>query len=517
MSSVIPRAALYARYSSDNQRTESIDAQIRAMDQYCKQKHWQVVATYTDEARSGTTDNRPEFLKMIQDSGKGIFDIVLVHKLDRFSRDRYDSAIYKKRLKKNHVTLRSVLERIDDSPESIMMESVLEGMSEYYSRNLGREVMKGMRETALQCKHTGGGTPLGYDLDENRQLIINEHEAEAVKIIFEMFAEGHGYSNIINHLNSLGYKTKRGQMFGKNSLYDILSNEKYTGVFVFNKAAEKSDRKRNNHAYKTNEEIIRIEGGCPAIISKQLFEKVQRIKARNRRNTGQYHSKEFYLLTGKIFCGVCGKRIQGNLRFAGERKNRLATYRCDEHRSVCNNKENNKDYLDAYVVELLRQKIFNKPTLRKRIKAVNNYISKYNTDFDKHYENKKAELEQVTKALSNITDAIEKGIITNALIDRAETLEQQRNELQTQLASLRQYELLEEGSYMHLIEDFRNMERNTPQFRTFVQNYIDKIVTYPYHIEIVLDVGLGVIGEIKETVTIRRGELYALFDSRVKE
>jgi len=88
----IPRVAQYARFSSDNQRSESIDAQIRAMNQFCKQNRWQVVATYTDEARSATTDNRPQFQQMITDSGKGIFDIVLVHKLDRFSRDRYDSA-----------------------------------------------------------------------------------------------------------------------------------------------------------------------------------------------------------------------------------------------------------------------------------------------------------------------------------------------------------------------------------------------------------------------------------------
>lgn len=117
-----------------------------------------------------------------------------------------------------------------------------------------------------------------------------------------MFAYGHGYTTIINYLNEHGYKTKRGCLFGKNSLYEILVNEKYTGVFVFNKSAAKAEGKRNNHAYKTSDKVIRIEGGCPAIISKKLFEKVQRIRAKNRRNTGQYHAKEFYLLTGKIFC-----------------------------------------------------------------------------------------------------------------------------------------------------------------------------------------------------------------------
>ena len=517
MSLTIPRVAQYARFSSDNQRTESIDAQLRAMNQFCKQQHWQVVATYTDEARSATTDNRPQFQQMIADSGKGMFDIVLVHKLDRFSRDRYDSAIYKKRLKKNNVQLCSVLERIDDSPESIMMESVLEGMAEYYSRNLGREVMKGMRETALQCKHTGGCPPLGYDVGEDRKLAINQHEAEAVKAIFEMFAEGYGYSAIVDYLNEHGYMTKRGHIFAKNALYEILSNEKYMGVFVFNKAASRSDSRRNNHAYKTSDMIIRVEGGCPAIVTKALFEKVQRIKAKNRRNTGRYHSKEYYLLTGKVFCGVCGKRIQGNLRFAGERKNRLSTYRCDEHRSVCKNKENNKDYLDVYVADLLRQKIFNKAALRRRINAVNKYIAAFNAEFDERHGTTVKELSEVCDAIDRITQAIERGLLTQELIDRAEELDRREAELQTQLNALRHFTPVAFQQFEHLIADYRNMQRNTEEFRTFVQTYIDRIVTYPYHIEVVLDVGFGITDELKETITIRRGDLYALFESRTED
>lgn len=252
----IPRVAQYARFSSDNQRSESIDAQIRAMNQFCKQNHWQVVSTYTDEARSATTDNRPQFQQMITDSSKGLFDIVLVHKLDRFSRDRYDSAIYKKKLKKNNVRLCSALERIDSSPESIMMESVLEGMAEYYSKNLSREVKKGNRENALRCVHNGGCCPLGYKLNDERKLVIDPHEAEAVKMIFYMFSNGYGYSKIAENLNNMGYQPKRGGMFGKNSLNSILSNEKYTGVFVFG---------------KNSDDTVKIENGCPQIISKSLF------------------------------------------------------------------------------------------------------------------------------------------------------------------------------------------------------------------------------------------------------
>ncbi len=514
----IPRVAQYARFSSDNQRTESIDAQVRAMNQFCKQNHWQIVATYTDEARSATTDNRPQFQQMISDSSKGIFDIVLVHKLDRFSRDRYDSAIYKKRLKKNNVKLCSVLERIDDSPESIMMESVLEGMAEYYSKNLGREVMKGMKETALQCKHTGGCMPLGYDLDENKRLVINEHEAEAVRIIFQMFADGHGYTAIINYLNEHGYKTKRGCIFGKNSLYEILRNEKYTGVFVFNKLGSKDENgKRSGSRLKESDKVIRVENGCPQIISKKLFEKVQRKKAANRRNTGQYHSKEFYLLTGKIFCGICGKRMQGNLRFSGRSKTRLATYRCNTHRSECKNKEINKDYLDVYIVELLKKKIFNITSLKHLVHNINTYIKQYNKNYDKNYVDVKTEYDEIQANLDNITKAVEKGIITESLIARAEELEQKRAEIEVQLATIHQYIPIEYSDFSPIIDEFRQLERNTEEFRTFIQNYVKKVTVFPYHLEIELNTGLDISDKINEIVTIRRGEIYELFESRVRE
>ncbi len=164
------RAAAYTRFSSDNQRDESIDAQVRAIEAYCEQKGFDLVKIYADRAKSATSDKRPEFLQMIEDSGKGLFDVAIVHKLDRFSRDKYDSAKYKRILKKNGVKLLSVTENLDDSPESVILESLLEGMAEYYSKNLAREVMKGLKETAYQCKHTGGLPPIGYSPALRRQV-----------------------------------------------------------------------------------------------------------------------------------------------------------------------------------------------------------------------------------------------------------------------------------------------------------------------------------------------------------
>lgn len=513
----IPRVALYARFSSDNQRTESIDAQIRAMKKYCQQQHWQIVATYVDEAKSATTDKRPEFQRMIADSAKGGFDILLVHKLDRFSRDRYDSAIYKKRLKKNKVRLCSVLERIDDSPESVIMESLLEGLSEYYSKNLSREVRKGLFENALQGKATGGCAPIGFDFDENNHLVINEHEAEAVRAIFEMYADGQGYTAILNYLHEHGYKTKRGTPFLKSSLVTILTNEKYAGVYVYNQAVPK---KLKNPAYtgkrKPEEEIIRVPGACPAIVSRELFDRVQERRKNNRKHQGGSRSKELYLVSGKVICGICGRIYQGNLRYSGQSHTRYAAYRCETHKVQCGNKEMNKDYLDAYIIELLGQRVFNKRSLKKHIAALNRYILQYNDEYGESHKALKDALDEVTESLSNLTAAIEKGIITDSMIDRADELESRRSELAAQLSNLHQYHEIDYEDCAYLIGEFRTLPHNSEKYRALIQQFILRINVYPYRMETVLNLGFGITDTLTETIEIRRGDLYAKFKEELK-
>ena len=513
----IQKVALYARFSSDNQRTESIDAQVRAMKKYCLDNHWRIIETYIDEAKSAMSDKRPSFQQMIEDSGKGLFDIILVHKLDRFSRNRYDSAMYKSKLKKNNIKLFSVLERIDDSPESIMMESVLEGMAEYYSKNLARETMKGMTETALQCRHTGGIPPLGYNLDSEKRLIINEFESEAVKMIYDLYDKGYGYTYIINKMNELGYQTKRGNIFGKNSIHEILSNEKYTGTYIFNKVKAKDyNNRRNNHKYKPYDDIIRIENGCPQIISKELFARIQAKKERNKHSAGAYHSKEFYLLSGNVICGICGKRMQGNLKFSGRNKLRLSTYRCNNHRIVCKNKELNKDWIDSYIIKLLSEKLFNEKSLKLIINKLNKYIDMYNSEYDNILQEIQSEYDETLRQIQNITYAVEKGIITEALIERSENLEQKRVEFEYQLKSIQPQKTLTYGETRHIIDDFYGIGIGTEYFKTFVGEYIEAVVIYPYHLDIKLRTGLGIADELNEITKINRGELYQIYKNSTK-
>ena len=269
-------AAIYARFSSNNQREESLDAQIRAAKEFAKNNDMKITKIYTDKAQSATTSDRPGFLEMIKDSQTELFDKVIVHKLDRFARNRYDSAVFKRKLRENEVELISVLENFDDSPESIILESVLEGMNEYYSANLAREVSKGMKENAMQCKHNGGKPPLGFDVAEDKTYKINEEDAPKIRLIFKMYAAGNGYGPILKKLKAKGYKTQTGRNFSKPSLHDILRNEKYRGVYIFNRSASKKVGKRNHHKSKPEEEIIRIEGGMPRIVSDKTWRRVQR-------------------------------------------------------------------------------------------------------------------------------------------------------------------------------------------------------------------------------------------------
>lgn len=315
----MPIAVGYTRYSSDMQREESIEAQTRAIKQFAEQNGYALQKIYADRGISGTSaEQRPQFMAMIADIKNGGVDAVLVHKTDRFARNRYDSAIYRRELEKHGTRLISVLENFDDSPESIILQSVIEGYNEYYSKNLRREVMKGLKENALSCRHTGGTPCLGYDVNKDTmRLVINEWEAEAVRLIFKRYLEGAGYTAIINELNSKGYKTKRGVSFGKNSLYEILRNEKYTGTYVYNLSASKNaDGKFNRHKNKSEDEVIRIEGGVPQIIATEDFQKVQQMMKARQRKTATFKAKQEYLLSGKIVCGECSGTYAGNSRKA---------------------------------------------------------------------------------------------------------------------------------------------------------------------------------------------------------
>lgn len=476
MIQTINKAALYARYSSDNQRSESIDAQLRAMQNYCQQNHILIVETYIDEAKSATTDHRPSFQKMIADSKYHQFNIILVHKLDRFARNRYDSAVYKRELKKNGVSVYSVLENLDDSPESIMMESVLEGMSEYYSQNLAREVMKGMRETALQCKHTGGKPPLGYDLNADGKLIINQGEAELVQQIFKMYLGNYSYSKMAEVLNKKGYRTKTGSLFRKNSFYSILRQEKYTGVYIWNRASAKQNGMRNSHKSKALKDQVRIQGGCPSIISYADFEEVQKKMQERTHGKAESKARRYYMLGGKGFlqCGICGKSMTGTVRKSHGKT--YITYQCPSHKAKqCETKEVRADRLNLIVAQQLAEFFFREDRLK-------DWEDLLRSDIRDDPENKslKNRIKGIDKKMENILQNLE-DVVSKALTQRLDELAQKKEELESKLRKMTNVPTrITKDDMKKLKAGFIQllMNEDLPEVRQFLKNTIKKITVY---------------------------------------
>lgn len=428
------KAVAYGRYSTDMQREESIDAQFRAIKNYCEQNNIELIKTYADEGISGTTDHRPQFQQMIADSELGIFDYVIVHKLDRFSRSKYDSAIYKRKLKQNKVTLLSVLENLNGSPESIILESVLEGMSEYFSKNLSREVKKGMKENALNCKFNGGTPPLGFDIDDDKNYVINTYEAEAIKIIFDMYTTNHSYGEIMNELNSLGYKTKASNKFTKNSFYEILNNEKYIGNYIYSQEDYNGfSRRRNYHKKKDRKDMIVIENGIPAIIDKDTWNKAQYRIENAKKIPRNPEGGKFYILTGLIYCGECGSPMSGI-----QRKNKKGKiyhyYKCNRnHRTrECNAKSVRADKIETQILDCFNDVIFSKFNKEKIIKSMIAF-DKMNRE-DGNIAELEKELLKVNNQIDNLINALMDGIKATSVSDKIKDLENKKGNLALMIA-----------------------------------------------------------------------------------
>lgn len=326
-------AVIYARYSSAAQQEQSIDGQLRYCYQYAASRGIRVVGEYIDRALSGTkAETRPEFQRMIQDAGKKQFQFVLVWKLDRFARNRYDSVIYKNKLKKSGVRVLSVTEGIDGGSESAIMEAILEAMAEEYSRQISQNVSRGMREAARQANTVGGTVPLGYR-PNGKKLAVVESEAQIVRYIFERYAAGVGKKDIVSDINAKGWRTRFQKPFTISSLTTILRNQKYSGVYTY--AGE-----------------IEVEGGCPAIVDKATFAKAQDVAARTRRAPARAKAQEEYLLAGKVFCGYCGAPMIGE---SGRGKGGITYhyYTCANRKKshTCHKHNEKKHFLEGYAVD----------------------------------------------------------------------------------------------------------------------------------------------------------------------
>ena len=430
------KAVIYARYSSHSQRDESIDAQLRECHEYAVKNDYIILEEYCDRALTGKTDNRASFQKMIKDAKNNKFNYVLVYKLDRFARNRYDSAMYKNMLKKHDIKVVSIKENISDSPEGIILESVLEGMAEYYSANLSQNIKRGMTENALQCKYNGSGCPLGFRITPDKHYEIDPANAKVVREIFEMYASGKQSAEIIAYCNNMGYKTSKGQIFNKNSIARILANEKYVGTY--------------RHG-----DIV-IVNGIPAIIDKELFEKVQKMVKKNYTSRARGKADVEYLLSGKLFCGECNDSMTG-ISGTGKSGKKHYYYVCNSRKDhVCGKSSERKEWLEDMVVKTTVKKVLTDDNIEQIATKAMELIETEMADTSrlKYYED---ELKETRKKIKNIIDLMEQGIATPSTRDRLMELESYEKDVTTNL----EYEKMKKPSLtkeqiVYWLESFRH-------------------------------------------------------------
>ena len=410
-------AVIYARYSSHNQTEQSIEGQLRVCHEYAHREGYTVVGEYIDRAISGKTDDRPDFQRMIDDSRKNAFQYVLVYRLDRFTRNRYDSAIYKHKLKQNGVKVISAMENIGENPESVILEAVLEASAEYYSLELAQKIKRGMRESALKGQFCGGGIPLGYKSAGGR-LVLDESKAPFVKKAFEQYAAGVPKKEVIAGLNAAGLRNRDGKPYGNTALQVAFQSEKYIGILRW-------------------DDIV-IEDACPALVDRETFDKVQERIKRNRREGGKNKAKMEYLLTGKAFCGYCGSAING-VSGRGRHGEMHYYYSCRGRRkgNKCRKQHEKKDFLEWYVVEQTVQYVLTPERMQIIAEGV---VAEYNKEFN---DGKIKELERQIAKLTRDIDKYTESILVlpkSALPSIGEKIEaatMQKTDLEIDLSKLR--------------------------------------------------------------------------------
>lgn len=407
--------AVYARFSSDNQRKESIDEQVRACKYYAQQTgQYDIVKIYSDEAMSGFrhTHKREGFLQLMEDARAHKFEAVMVYELSRFSRNGTDTITYTEELERLGIEFVSVREKLDQTPEGRMMMYVITGMNEYYSRNLAIEVMRGLKENAYSAKTTGGKPPLGYDIGKDGRYIINPVEAAAVRLIFDMYLAGSGYTAIVDELNSRGYRTKRGNKFVRNSLYDLLRNEKYTGDFIYNRTEKPKSGRQNRHAYKSEDDIIRVENAFPAIITKKEYREVLRRMKENEHKGASNAAVHDYLLSGKVYCGHCGKSMYGETR--SRRGTPYSYYSCNGHKSkICDKHSIRCEKLEEEVIKQLNEKYFTPDILDCIAEKI--HEDSQNAHADEQANMLRKQSAELKRKIDNGTKAILEGVDSDEL------------------------------------------------------------------------------------------------------
>ena len=464
-----PRTAVaYARYSSAGQRDVSIEQQLADIRAFAKRSGFTIVHEYADHAKSGfkNANARTAFQSMMAAADSGTFDSVICWKVDRFGRNREESALFKGRLRRFGVKVFYAMEPIPEGSAGVLLEGMLEATAEWYSRQLSENVMRGMSDNARRCLYNGTHI-LGYRADTGGRYMIQEDEAAVVRDIFSLYCSGYSAAQIAKDLNGRGLRTWRGNPYCAQGILKILSNERYTGVYIWGK--------------------VRMPGGMPAIVTAEEFEEAQRMKKKTARHVEQGVTD--YLLTGKAFCGLCGCSMVGD---SGTSKlgNRYYYYSClhKKRDKACTKKSVSKELLENAVVSFVLDHVLSDAEIGKIADAV---IALQAEEMKSSpLAAMEAEHREIAKKIDNINNAIAAGIWNSSTSVKLKELEDAAETLRVSIETLRysQAQLVDRDRVLFFLHRFTTGDRNDPLLRrSIIETFINSVYVYDDHLKIIIN------------------------------
>lgn len=463
-------AVIYARFSSSAQREESIEDQLRECQEFADKEGLQVINTYCDYAISGKTDNRDQFQKMIKDAEQQLFQVVIIYKTDRFARNRWDSAIYKKRLKECGVKVIPAKEVIPDGPGGIILESIYEGWAEMYSVNLAENVRRGQHGNALKCK-ANCKAPFGYKINPQTRLYeLDDTTAPIAEKVFTMAAEGKPTKDLQKFLLSNGIKKSASY------IHYMLRNERYKGIYIF--------------------DGVRVEGGMPKLVSEDTFTKIA--KTLKQRSIRPQANAAKYFLSLKLYCGYCGKLMSGEYgRSRNGYQYRYYTCPSSRRKKTCELKALPADKTENTIAEKLQATLLSDEI----IDTMADYIIDYQRQVYENDSMEKAlskQLSDVEKRINNLLAAIEAGAMTDSTVNRLHDLEAKQKELLTSLSIEKlKAPIITKEKIVYYIKKYRDNDITVNEIRQeFLNTFVSKAYVFSDHLFVIYDAINGINTEV---------------------
>lgn len=365
------RAVIYARYSSDRQKEASIEQQTRDCMEYINRMGYELIKIYSDSAKSASKniEKRSDFLKLIEDSANGEFDVVVSYALDRISREEHGGFYeYEKVLNENGVRIEYATQVFNEEYGGGISKAVHVEMASEYVKQLRKNVIRGMRDNAMNGLYNGGSSlPVGIVVIDNgkkdKKFAPDEKVREFILKAFEMYVNDYTTREICDYLNEHGVRTYSGKMLNTNTVNRMFANPIYKGtkITVFNN--------------KIENKVYTAENACDAIVSEELWEKVQIERAKRLHTGGSERTRGVYELRGKLFCGLCGEEMvaesgkshEGKTHRYYACKNRKGKKSTDKTR--CKKISVPKEAIESAVMDIVSDFVWNDELIQAYISA----------------------------------------------------------------------------------------------------------------------------------------------------